>query len=158
MVLRDPVERAYSAYTHERARGWETEPFERALELEQERIAGEYERLVADPGYASLRFQHNAYVTRGQYVEQLERLAGQVGRDKILVVDSQDFFDDPATVWPQVEGFLDLPAAHDIVFERNNARPRSDMDPDLRRRLSEHFRPYDERLATWWGRTPSWRR
>ena len=31
-MLRDPVERAYSAYKHELARGFETESFERALE------------------------------------------------------------------------------------------------------------------------------
>src|SRR4051794_32568362 len=31
ILLRDPVERAYSAYTHEAARGWETETFGRAL-------------------------------------------------------------------------------------------------------------------------------
>ena len=39
-MLRDPVERAYSAYKHELARGFETEPFERALELEDERLDG----------------------------------------------------------------------------------------------------------------------
>lgn len=158
VVLRDPVERAYSAYTHEKARGWESESFPRALELEQERIAGEHDRLLRDPSYASLTFQHNAYVTRGQYVEQLERLSRQVGRGRLLVVDSHDFFADPEATWPQVERFLDLPHAGGMVFERNNARPRTAMDEDVRRRLSEHFLPWDERLATWWGRTPSWRR
>lgn len=158
VVLRDPVERAYSAHAHELARGWETEPFRRALELEPARIAGEYERLRADPGYASLRFQHNAYVTRGQYVEQLERLATQVGRDAILVVDSHDFFAEPASTWLQVERFLELPHTDRIVFEQNNGRPRSAMDGDLRAGLTEHYAPYDERLAAWWGRTPSWRR
>ena len=34
MMLRDPVERAFSAYKHELARGFETESFERALDLE----------------------------------------------------------------------------------------------------------------------------
>src|SRR5580692_9445955 len=34
VLVRDPVERAYSAYTHERARGFETESFEQAIERE----------------------------------------------------------------------------------------------------------------------------
>ena len=34
VALRDPVERAYSAHAHEFARGYETEPFERAIEME----------------------------------------------------------------------------------------------------------------------------
>ncbi len=50
-MLRDPVERAYSAYKHELARGFETESFERALDLEPERTAGEAERLLEDPAY-----------------------------------------------------------------------------------------------------------
>ena len=53
MLVRDPVERAYSAHAHELARGYETEPFERALELEDERLAGEAERIVSEPGYLS---------------------------------------------------------------------------------------------------------
>ena len=39
-MLRDPVERAYSAYKHEVARGFETESFESAIELEDEPARG----------------------------------------------------------------------------------------------------------------------
>ena len=49
VMLRDPVARAYSAHVMRIGRGYETEPFERALELEESRLAGEAERLVADP-------------------------------------------------------------------------------------------------------------
>ena len=71
VLVRDPVERAYSAHAHETARGFETEPFERALELETTRLAGEEERMAADPGYVSLSHQHHAYCARGRYAEQL---------------------------------------------------------------------------------------
>ena len=79
VLVRDPVERAYSAHAHERARGFETEPFERALELEPARLAGEAERIAAEPGYLSASHQHHAYRARGRYVEQL-RAAGAAGR------------------------------------------------------------------------------
>ena len=65
MLVRDPVERAYSAHAHELARGFETEPFERALELEDQRLSGEAERIVADPGYLSHSHQHHAYRAQG---------------------------------------------------------------------------------------------
>ena len=78
VLVRDPVERAYSAHAHELARGYETEPFERALELEDQRLAGEAERIVAQPGYLSHSHQHHAYLARGRYADQLERL------DKLL--------------------------------------------------------------------------
>lgn len=158
VLLRDPVERAISAYTHEKARGFETETFERALELEPERIGGERDKMLADEGYDSFHLQHNAYLTRGQYIEQLERLEGIVGRDRIHVVDSHDFFERPAPAYAEVLDFLGLPAFEGAVFDQHNARPRSPMPGELAARLDEHFRPYDERLTAWLGRTPGWRR
>lgn len=158
VLLRDPVERAYSAHAHELARGYETEPFARALELEPSRLAGEVERIMADPGYVSHAHQHQAYRARGQYVEQLERLASQFGRDRMHVVDSSDFFTDPEPAYKAVLEFLELPQLGDPAFERHNARPRSPMPDGLRAALTEHFRPYDERLASWLGWEPSWRR
>lgn len=157
VLLRDPVERAYSAHAHEYARGFDPEPFERAIELEPERLAGEEERLRSDPAAYSHAHQHQAYVTRGHYIDQLERLAKSVDRDRIHVVDSQDFFDDPGSVYPGVLEFLGLPR-HVPVFDQHNARPRSPMDDAVRDRLAAQYAESDTRLETWWGQTPSWRR
>jgi Sulfotransferase domain len=156
VLLRDPVERAYSAHAHELARGYETERFERALELEASRLAGEAERLIADPRYLSHSHQHQAYRTRGQYIEQLERLERHFGRDRIHVVDSSAFWADPEPVFSGVLDFLGLPQCASVALERHNARPRVDMPDTLRKELSEHFRPYDERLVSWLGRELSW--
>ncbi len=95
VLLRDPVERAYSAYQHEVARGFEHEEFERALDLEPRRLAGETERLLANPGYRSLSHQHHAYVDRSRYARQVRRLFELFGEDRVLVLDSEDFFADP---------------------------------------------------------------
>ena len=159
LMLRDPVVRAFSQYQQEYARGFEdAETFEEALDLEPGRLAGERERMLADPSYDSVDLQHHAYVTRGQYVEQLERLEKLFGRDRVHVVESQEFFEQPAPVYAQTLEFLGLPPFDDAVFEQHNARPRSPMPAELAARLDEHFLPYDERLAAWLGRTPGWRR
>ncbi len=158
VLLRDPVVRAYSAHSHERARGFEDLEFEAALAAEPERLAGERERLMAEPGYDSLHWQHHAYVTRGQYIEQVKALEALVGRDRLCVVDSGDFFVDPEPVFDQVREFLGLAPCSDIAFEQHNARSRSPLEPALRARLEAHYAPYDEELAAWWGHTPSWRR
>jgi hypothetical protein len=157
VLLRDPVERAYSAHAHELARGFETEDFETALALEDERLAGQAEQLVADPTYRSHSHQHHGYLQRGRYVEHLERLEQVFGRDRLHVVDSHEFFTRPETAYDRVLEFLDLPHAGYPTFERHNARPRSPMSPKLRERLEDHFAPYDERLAAWLGHPVSWR-
>lgn len=158
VMLRDPVTRAYSAHSHELARGFEKLDFEAALEAEAGRLAGERERMLADPSYDSLSLQHHAYVTRGQYIEQLRELERLFGRERLCVVDSQDFFDDPPTVFRGVADALGLSPDYDIAFEKHNARSRDPLSPELRKRLEEHYQPYDEQLAEWWSATPSWRR
>lgn len=157
VLLRDPVERAYSAHAHELARGFETQPFERALALEPERLRGQTERLSSDPDAISHEHQHNAYLSRGQYVDYLEHLARLFGRDRLHAVDSHAFFAHPEGSYDGVLRFLGLPHTGYPTFERHNARPRAPMPDSLRRRLEEHFQPYDERLEEWLGRRPSWR-
>ncbi len=158
VLVRDPVERAYSAYTHEFARGFETEPFESAIELEPGRLDGEAERIAAEPGYLSHSHQHHAYRARGQYSEQLNRIERIFDPANIHVVDSGDFFTKPEPVYDGVLDFLGLTARDYPKFERHNARPRSAISDAVRARLDEHFAPFDEQLTRWLGQAPSWRR
>lgn len=157
VLVRDPVERAYSAHAHELARGFETEPFERALDLEEARLAGQAEKIIADPGYHSHDHQHHGYRARGRYADQLERLAQLVGRDRVHVVDSGRFFTDPERAYDHVLDFLGLRNHVYPLFERHNARPRAPMPESLRAELGDYFAPYDEKLTDWLGRPPSWR-
>ena len=157
VLLRDPVERAYSAHANHVGHGLETESFERALELEDSRLAGEAERIVADPEYNSYSHRHHSYRVRGHYIDQLERLEASFGRERILVIDSDDFFADPGPAYDEVLRFLGLPTCSP-AFTPQNARPRAPMPASVRAALEEHYRPYDERLAAWLGREPSWRR
>ena len=110
VLVRDPVERAYSQHAHEVARGFETEhDFAAALALEPERLDGVTEQLLADPDHYSFSHQHHAYRARGEYVRYLRRMAEHVGRDRIHVVDSHEFFRDPEPVYDAVLDFLGLP-------------------------------------------------
>ncbi|GII24155.1 sulfotransferase family protein [Planosporangium mesophilum] len=158
VLVRDPVERAASQHAHEVARGFEWEPsFERALLLEASRLQGVPERMLSDPYHYSFAHQHHAYLDRGAYADHLDRLAAEVGRERILVVDSERFFADPEPVFDEVIDFLGLPRMGYPLFDRHNARSRQPMDPELRERLTAHFAPYDARLRQWLGRDPSWR-
>ncbi|GAA2861808.1 hypothetical protein GCM10010517_20630 [Streptosporangium fragile] len=159
VLVRDPVERAFSAHAHELARGFETEPdFARAVELEEERLAGAVEALVTSPCSTSTAHRHHAYLARGRYAEQLARLEPLVGRERILVLDSGRFFTEPETAYDRVLAFLGLPHIGTPVFERHNARPRPAPMPDtLRRELSRRFEEDDALLLSWLGAEPSWR-
>lgn len=157
VLVRDPVERAYSAHAHERARGFEDLGFEEALDREDERLAGEAERLAADPTYRSHAHRHQAYRSRGEYAPQLERFDALVGRDRLKVVDSHRFFTEPEQVFAEVLDWLGVAARGRQEFEQHNARPRPDLAGGVRARLDEHYVPFDEALTSWLGHVPTWR-
>jgi hypothetical protein len=158
-LLRDPVTRAYSAYKHEYARGFETEPdFLRALEWEDARLEGELDRMRADVGYESLAHRHYAYRHRGEYAEQLVRVFEHFPHDQVHVMDSEAFFAAPFTEYRRLIDFLGLDRWAPPSFAAENARPGSPMPVEAQDFLVEHYRTHDAALAELLGRPLAWQR
>lgn len=155
-MLRDPVERAWSAWKHEHARGFETESFDTALALEDERLAGQESRMLADPTYQSPSHRHHAYRRRGQYAEQLVRLREVLSPEQVHVVQSELFFTRPEETYAELLDFLGLPTVLPDRFDRWNGRPSSPMPEPTRLLLRDHFAPHDHALAALLGRDPAW--
>lgn len=158
VLLRDPVERAYSAWKQERARGFEDQDFERALDLEAERLAGEEERVAADPSYQSFSHQHHAYVARGRYAHQLRRMGGALRPDHLLVLETDEVLAGRGDAWQRLLDHLGLRQWDPGVVPTSNARPSRPMPEHLRARLEAEFEHDDVELAALLGRVPGWRR
>ncbi len=107
VLLRDPVERALSHYFHSRRLDVESLELEEALEAEPQRLAGAQEVLVrADGRHGS--HQEHSYLSRSRYEEQLPRFEKLFGADQLLVLRSEDLFEQPMHVWSRLLNFLDL--------------------------------------------------
>jgi hypothetical protein len=158
VMLRDPVERAFSAYKHEYARGYEWETFEKALELEDDRLVGETDRMRADPSYESFTHRHHSYTRRGHYADQLERIFELFPRDHVHVMDSEAFFARPAQEFHALTDFLGLRAFQPASFGQHNARPGTLMAPQIQDMLEDHFAPHNKRLAGLLDWRPEWPR
>lgn len=102
VVLRDPVQRAWSHWRMEYARGIETEPFAWCIREGRQRL------FAADPWGHHREF---SYVERGFYGEQAERLLGLFPREQLLFLKSDDLRSQPTPTLAQVRAFLDLPRA-----------------------------------------------
>jgi len=158
VMLRDPVERAYSDFKHESARGFERETFEKALELEDSRLAGEVDRMRDDIRYESLHHRHHSYRHRGQYAEQLERVFEHYPRSQVHVLESDAYFSQPAREYGRLLEFLGLKPFQPAQFAKLNARPGAPMQSRTYEMLREFYRPHDERLTELLGQAPSWAR
>jgi Sulfotransferase domain len=157
VMLRDPVERAYSHYQQEYARGFEpSESFERALELEPQRMDGEQERMAADPRYRSLAHQHHSYVARGLYLEQIEAWRQHFPAERMLIIHAERFFADPAAGMAAVQTFLGIDPAPTAEYRAHNARGYAPMDPATRRMLEERFADPNRRLYAYLGVDYGW--
>ncbi|MEI7896511.1 MAG: sulfotransferase domain-containing protein [bacterium] len=109
VLLRDPADRAYSHYQMLRMK--EVEPllcFEDAIIQEEERLAGENEKLINDPTYYSFNHQSFSYLNRGLYYKQLNQWLTLFKPEQFLVIRSEDFFSNPETELLRVYQYLDV--------------------------------------------------
>jgi hypothetical protein len=156
VLLRNPVERAYSHWKERRTEGKEPLDFAAALAAEQRRTAGERERLIADPGYVSEAYDWWTYRERGRYLEHLTPWLDRFAAEQILVVASEAFYREPAATYAGVLDFLALPPHRPPAFEVHNGRRGSAMDPGLRAELSAYFAPHNAALEQRLGMTFDW--
>lgn len=156
VLLRDPVERAISHHAHSVAMGAEDLPIEAAIEREQERLAGEAERLAADPCATSMPHRYHSYLSRGIYADQIAVWLSLFPREQLLIVSSNDLFGDPAATVAGVYEFLGLPP-HALTAYPPYGQRDYGVDPALRARLRTYFAPHDERLSVLIGEELAWR-
>jgi hypothetical protein len=156
MLLRDPIDRAFSQHHHETVLGFEDVPFEEALALEADRLAGEEQRILKEPGYNSFAHQHHSYRARSRYAEQLERWFGLFDRNQILILAAEDLFAEPERVVSQAQEFIGLPPHRPRDLTAKNARSYTPIPGPLRARLREEFAPHNARLYELVGRDFGW--
>jgi hypothetical protein len=111
VVVRDPVDRAWSNWVHLRADGLEPVPdFLAAVRLEERRIAG---------GWAP--FWH--YRGLGRYGEQLRDLYRHVPREQVFLLRYRQLVDTPRETLDRVSAFLGVESgvAHTVAPE--NVKP-----------------------------------
>jgi hypothetical protein len=172
-ILRNPVDRAYSHYWHNRTRGREDLEFREAIAAEPDRLA------AGDP---DVRARYS-YLDRGRYLAQLRRMGEHFPRESLFVLLFEDLRDDPVTSMGSLYRFLGvegtvippvavknrfmtfrssrlrpsirrLPGPLRKAAARLNVRygPYPPMPANIRGLLKERFREENGALARWLGR------
>lgn len=158
MVLRNPIERAFSHYLHEVALGIEELPLEQAIDEESRRLEGEVERIAADPRYPGFSYQHFSYLSRGIYYDQLVRWFSLFPREQFLILESARFWADPQGSYAAVLRFLGLPPKPLSGFPQHNKSEPSEMNSRTKDKLLDYFAPHNARLYRLLGENFGWER
>ena len=156
VLLRNPVDRAYSHYYHELRKKRETLSFEDAIKAEEKRLHGEFEKLIKNERYKSFNYIHYSYLARGIYVDQLQRWNNFFKKEQILLLKSEDFFRDPQTSFDQALQFLGLPGWQVNDFRKAHVGYYPKMDTAIRNRLLNYFEPHNHKLYEYLGINFGW--
>ena len=156
VMLRNPIDRAYSHYHHQVSMGIEKLSFEDALKAEEKRLAGEYEKILKSESYYSFNHQNFSYLSRGIYVDQLKKWRKFFDQEQILVIKSEDFFADPHKILNEVFDFQGLSKYNQIENKHYNMKNYKSMNNETRKNLIEYFKPHNEKLYNFLGRDFNW--
>src|ERR1700736_6729892 len=130
LALRNPSERAFSAWNMETKRGAEKLPFAEAIEKEPERCR------------EALPLQHRvySYIDRGSYAHQVRRLFNIFGANNCLILLNEELRNDHSNALRRVFDFLGVDSSfippEASVFEQEYS---DKIDNQLRSRLIDIF-------------------
>ena len=155
-LLRNPTDRAISAYWHARRLGLETRSLEAALT--DEMAWHEAQRAVEQGGSSEPagRPPYLAYLRRGIYHEAVANWQRCFPSDNLLVIQSEAMFADPAATGARAIPSLDLPPIGAMNFEPKNVGDYDESNPAARRLLDDFYRPHNEKLGALTGNSFTW--
>ncbi len=180
VILRNPVDRAYSEYHMQIRDRYESLTFEDAIEAEKDRISYEMERVRSDPQFYWSNLHHYSYLQKGHYAEQLTRWFRYYDKDRFLILTMEELEADQRGVLDRVFEFLGLEPfdvsgldslpSHSWTkqFIRKpsdetdrgllNAYSYGAMKPKTRAMLLDYFKPHNKRLSELLQRDFDWDR
>jgi Sulfotransferase domain len=160
ILLRNPVDRAYSHYQHQVKRvpgkARETLAFEEAIEAEARILPAEVSKMLQDEYYQSPGHRTRSYLSRGRYIDQLLVWSSYFPRRRMLVLKSEDLFDDTTNALERVLDFIEIPRWTPEAYSIPNKREYTGVDPSVRQRLEEYYEPYNQRLYEYLGVDFGW--
>jgi hypothetical protein len=173
VTMRDPVDRAYSAYQMWRRWGSETASFMTVAALEDEQLdggatralhqgVGRWENIDPEndgaPGTPLIGSVHigRMYLMGGRYAEQLERWFQHYPREQFHFVTIEELASDPSGAFERLQAFLELPDHRPARLEAEYVGKYDPLPAEDRARLREYFRPHNERLYELLGRDFGW--
>lgn len=134
VLLRNPVDRAWSQYRMNVRRGLERLGFLAAVRLEPFRM------LASPADRPESRFQNFSYVRRGFYAAQLARWLKFFPRNRFFIAVFEDFFSRPDEGLSTLEKFLHLDVPNrEIISYSYNTGDGYPMPDEVRNKLSSIF-------------------
>lgn len=157
LMLRNPVDRAYSHYKMMVRREEEPRSFGEVIEDDFAHI-DEHRAFIASQPIE--KWGRNArkkfYLARGLYAEQLAPWLEQFDREQLYIMSSDSFYQDTPGRFRDVIAFLGLDAWEPPKYTVWGKAATDRMDPAVRQALAEFYRAPNEKLFALLGEDYGW--
>lgn len=150
VLLRDPVIRAYSHYNMLKGVDW-VESFQEAVEVEKDRVDVHHKKMMNDHTYNNQHHQTFSYMCRGLYHGQLEKWLEHYSLDQLLIIKSEDFFEDPRSALSEVYEYIGIDKIYPDDLKPRNARKYEELSKEEISKYREYFREDGEKLKNLLG-------
>jgi len=159
VILRDPVDRAFSHYLYSKRRGYEDLSFMDALEKEDTRIAQERDIIRKNGRGIAWRYRENSYKGRGLYFKQLNHWFRVFSKDQFLIIDSDKLKNDRQKTFLEIVSFLKVTPYQLKDSKEYNKAPGVDVHMGKTEEfyLREFYREENKRLFELLGRKFNWK-
>jgi len=163
LLLRDPVERAYSQFLSTPPMVKSTEGFEYFIDQELQNLQEVPEGCYQDDIPARMfrtYCQSSILLNRGIYIQQIQNWLKYYPLEQLLIITAEDFFKNPKAEIRKILRFLELTVEDDFLQDMTvyaaSDRGGEVIRPETRRRLENFFRPYNQQLQEFLGRSFHW--
>ena len=151
LLLRNPVDRAISWHYHKLNSGLTNADLSTAIATEIERLATVSETEITNTGY-----YNPDNIMSSLYFYKIKPWIETLGREQFLILKSEDFYLNPIVNMQRVFEFLDLPSCTLESYPKVNAGSYDDVDPQIKKTLSNYFAPYNKQLEQYLGMEFGW--
>lgn len=156
LLLREPADRAFSHYKMMRKKGREELNFREAIEQEDSRLQPEWDAMLKDETYNGHHFRVHSYAARGRYDEQIQNWYKYYPSNQILVIQSEDFFDNTEDVMKEVYTFLGLSYNDSISYINKNKGATGNMGDEMKKKLYDYFGKQPDEIFKLTGKRMKW--
>ena len=157
VLLKNPVDRAFSHYKHNLMMNREWLSFEDAIEIEDKRINLNYIDLFKTKKDAIKNYSNYSYKEKGIYYRQLKWLYSKFPKNNIKIIEFKEFINNTETVYDDTCKFLGINKSRLKSFEAKNvSKINIEFNIDTRTKLKAYFEHHNEKLFKLIGKKYNW--
>ena len=155
LLLRNPIDRAYSHYMDNFFRNSKIPSFETVIDKEIKTISKDKDYRLSQTNFERYSGT-SSYIAKGFYAEQLKIWFKHFPKEQFCIISTEELSKNPIETMNTVFDFLNLPSYQLKNPQKRKHKKYVPMEKDTRNYLIEFYKPYNKKLYDLIQKTFDW--